>query len=179
MEYIKKSKIAIIAMSILFITLGIILIARPEFSVLAICRLFGAIILIPGIIKIIGFFRKAAYEDTLGFDLVYGLFFILLGIFMLIAPKAVVSAFPLMLGIVIIIDSILRLQLSINLKRLQHEKWWVHLCFALITAVLGILLVFNPFTGSVIMTRLIGIALTISGVVNLLGIIYISRALKW
>ena len=178
MNYMKKSERSIMIISILFIVLGIILIAKPEFSLIAICRLFGIIILVPGIIQLANFLRKPTEENIFGLDLVFGLFFILLGIFMLIAPKAVVSAFPLMIVIVIIIDSILRLQLSINLKRISYDRWWVHLCFAILTGVLGVLLVFNPFAGSVILTRIIGITLTISGIVNLIGIAHISKAFK-
>ena len=77
------------------------------------------------------------------FDLVYGLIFIAFGGFMLIAPKVIITALPIILGIVIIVDSIIRLQFAFNLKRLLH-KWQIHLYLALITAVLGILLVFKP-----------------------------------
>ena len=156
MEHVKKFKTATIVMSILYILLGIILIVRPEFSALTICRLFGTIMLIPGIIRIVGFFRRDVYGNLLDFDLVYGLIFIAFGGFMLIAPKVIITALPIILGIVIIVDSIIRLQFAFNLKRLLHKKWQIHLYLALITAVLGILLVFKPFEGSIILTRFIG-----------------------
>ena len=62
MEHVKKFKTATIVMSILYILLGIILIVRPEFSALTICRLFGTIMLIPGIIRIVGFFRRDVWK---------------------------------------------------------------------------------------------------------------------
>lgn len=68
--------------------------------------------------------------------------------------------------------------MAVNLKRLQHKKWDIHLYLALITAVLGTLLLFNPFAGSIFLTRLIGISLTINGAVNLWGIIYITRVFQ-
>ena len=178
MEYIKKFKNVIIIISILFILLGITLTAKPEFSALAVCRLLGAILLIPGIVRIVGFFRRDAYGNLLSLELVHGLFYFLVSGFMLIAPKAVITALPMILGIVIIIASILMLQLAVNLKRLQHKRWNIHLCLALITAVLGMLLLFNPFAGSIILTRLIGVSLTFTGAVNLWGIIYIKRVFK-
>lgn len=104
MAYVKKFKLTFIIMSVLYVLLGITLIAKPEFSALAICRLFGTIVLIPGIIRVIGFFRADAYGNLLSLDLVHGLFYIVLGSFMLIAPKTVISALPVILGIVIIID---------------------------------------------------------------------------
>lgn len=68
--------------------------------------------------------------------------------------------------------------MAVNLKRLQHNKWRIHLYFALITAALGTLLLFNPFAGSIILTRLIGISLAINGAVNLWGIIYITKVFQ-
>ena len=97
---------------------------------------------------------------------------------MLFSPKAVVSLLHMILGIAIVFDSILRLQLAVNLKRLQYEQWWMYLVFTLITASLGTLLVLNPFEGSIILTRYVGVSLAINGVVNLWGIIYISRIFK-
>jgi uncharacterized membrane protein HdeD (DUF308 family) len=178
MKYVKRFKNAFIIMSILYILLGITLIAKPEFSAMAICRFFGTIMLVPGIIRIIGFFSNDAYDNVLSLDLVSGLFYLVLGGFMLIAPKAVISALPVILGILIIIDSILRFQLAVNLKRLQHENWRIHIFLALVTAVLGSLLLFNPFAGSIILTRLIGISLSVNGAVNLWGIIFITRVFK-
>lgn len=62
MAYVKKFKTTIIIMSILYILLGITLIAKPEFSALAICRLFGTIMLILSIIRIIGFSEEMPIE---------------------------------------------------------------------------------------------------------------------
>ena len=180
MEYLKKFKSAFIIMSILYILLGITLIARPELSALVICKSFGTIALIVGIIRIIGFYRRNVYKSLLRVDMIHGLLCIILGSFMLIAPKVVISVLPVMLGIVIIIDSILRIQMAFDLKRMQYEKWWMHLSLAIITVVLGAMLLFNPFAGGIVLTRFIGITLTIDGAVNLWGIIFITRAFdRW
>lgn len=178
MENVKRLKIVFISMSILYILLGITLIAWPEMSALTLCKLFGTITLILGIIKIIGFFKSEAFMNYVHLDQAQGILYIIFGSLMMIAPKAVISALPLMLGIVIIIDSSLRFQLALNLKRLKYEKWWIYLSLALITAILGILLLFNPFKGSIILTIYIGISLTVNGVFNLWGIIYITRVFK-
>jgi uncharacterized membrane protein HdeD (DUF308 family) len=175
MRNAKKLKTVFVVMSILYVLLGITLIIWPEMSALTLCKLFGTIILILGIIKIIGFFRSEAFINYAYLDQAQGILYIILGSLMLVSPKAVISALPLMLGIVIIIDSSLRFQLALNLKRLMYEKWWIYLGIALITAVLGVLLLFNPFKGSIILTIYIGISLTVNGVFNLLGIMYIKK----
>jgi uncharacterized membrane protein HdeD (DUF308 family) len=167
-------------MAVLYILLGIVLIANPEFSALVICRLFGVIMLVPGIFKLLDFFvSKNFYDSLLESDIVIGIFSIFLGCLMLIAPKTIIAAVPIILGLVIIVDSIFRFQLSINLKKHEYRSWNIHLWLSLLTALLGLLLLFNPFAGSIFLTRLVGIALVINGVFNLWGMIFISKIMKW
>jgi uncharacterized membrane protein HdeD (DUF308 family) len=178
MDRIKRLKNTIVVISTLYVVLGIVLMARPETSTVTICRLFGAFALILGVIIVVAFFRRDPSGSLLRLDLVQGTSYAVLGAFMLFSPKAVVSLLHMILGIAIVFDSILRLQLAVNLKRLQYEQWWMYLVFTLITASLGTLLVLNPFEGSIILTRYVGVSLAINGVVNLWGIIYISRVFK-
>lgn len=174
----KRLKSTIVGISVLYVILGIVLMAKPETSTLAICRLFGAIMLGLGIIRIIAFFEGDPSGNLLQLDLVQGTFYAVLGAFMLFSPKTVVSLLHTILGIAIIIDSVLRIQLAVNLKRMQYEQWWMYLLLTVITAFLGTLLILNPFEGSVILTRYVGVCLAINGVVNLWSIAYISRVLK-
>lgn len=175
MERLKKFKTAFIIFSIFYIVLGFVLIARPETSARAICRVFGALILILGVIRVIRYFAGNDFADQFRFDLARGILAVMFGIFMLIAPNAVIVALPVLLGLAIIIDSVLRLQLSIDLKRLQYEKWWLGLVLALVTGVLGAMLLFNPFAGSVALTMYIGISLVIDGIVNLWALIFLIK----
>lgn len=174
----KKLKNAFIGMSVLYILLGITLIVWPEMSALTLCKLFGAIILILGIMEIISFFRNEAFLSYGYLNQAQGILYIVLGILMLISPRAVISALPLMLGFVIIIDSSLRFQLALNLQRLSYSKWWLYLCFALVTAILGVLLLFNPFEGSIVLTIYIGVSLVVNGAINLWGIIYVKKIIN-
>lgn len=178
MENLKKFRTTFIIISLLYILLGVTLIVRPELSVLSICKLSGAITLLFGLVRIIGYFRRDDFENVFRTDLSHGLIYLILGSFMLIAPKTVVSALPVILGLVIIIDSVLRIQLAVELKRLQEEQWWINLVLALITVVLGTLLLFNPFAGSLVLTMFIGIVLIINGVFNLWGILLFARVVK-
>ncbi|MFU0799063.1 MAG: DUF308 domain-containing protein [Xylanivirga thermophila] len=175
MERLKKFKTAFIVSSIFYIILGIVLIARPETSARAICRVFGVLILLLGVIRVIRYFAGNDFEDQFKFDLARGILASMFGIFMLIAPKAVIVALPVLLGLAIIIDSVLRLQLSIDLKRLQYEKWWTGLIMALVTGVLGVMLFFNPFAGSIALTMYIGISLVIDGIVNIWALILLTK----
>ncbi len=178
MRNLKKFKAGFIVSSIFYIVLGIILIIWPQISIRVICKLFGLLILALGIGRVIRYFSNIEYDTPFQLDFAHGILNILIGIFMLISPNALVIALPVVLGIVILIDSVLRLQISIDLKRLQYDDWLVSFILALVTTVFGVLLLFNPFVGSMVLTRFIGISLTIDGIINLWILIYVSNKVR-
>ena len=174
-----KYKHIFIWLSCLYILLGLILIIWPTASAYTVCYVAGAIVLIIGIAKMFSYFSKRSITPIgFTFDLAYGIIMALLGLFMLIFPGIVVSALPIALGILIIFDSIIRLQIAFEFKKNGYDKWKLSLILALITIAFGIAMLFNPFAGAAALTVFVGIALLAAGIVNLWDYIYIKHALK-
>jgi uncharacterized membrane protein HdeD (DUF308 family) len=178
MKTLKKFKNTFMTFSILYITLGIVLIIWPEISARIICNIFGILTLGFGAVKMIRYFNGNTYDTAFRFDLAQGILYIILGIFILAAPKVVISILPFILGLAIVIDSIIRIQLAMDLKRGQYTKWSTSLVFAIITAILGTILLFNPFKGGIALTIYMGISLVVDGIVNLWGLIHATKILK-
>ena len=72
------AKTGYIIMSFLLSLLGIIFIAKPESSALFIGIAIGALMIIFGAVKIIGYLSKDLYRLAFQFDLCFGILFILL-----------------------------------------------------------------------------------------------------
>lgn len=178
MGYLKRFRVSFIVLSILYVLLGLMLIIWPQISLAAICKFIGTVILILGVVRVINFFTNEEFRGSSRLDLANGLLNILLGLFMLISPESLVKALPIILGIVIIVDSMIRLQLSIELKMGRYENWWIGFVLAILTAIFGTVLVFNPFAGSIILGRFLGIGLAADGIVNLWILISLRRRLK-
>lgn len=175
MKSLKRFKVGFITLSIFYIVLGVILIIWPQISIRAICKAFGILILALGIIRVFRYFNRVEYNAPFQLDFAQGLFNVVLGIFMLFSPDALVVALPVVLGIAILIDSVLRLQIAIDSKRLQFDDWLVNFILALVTMIFGALLLFNPFVGSIVLTRFIGISLAIDGIVNLWVLSFVAN----
>ena len=175
MKNLKRFKTGFVTLSIFYIVLGVILIIKPEISARAICRAFGILILALGIVRVFRYFNRVEYNAPFQLDLAHGLLNVMLGIFMLISPNALVVALPVVLGMAILIDSVIRLQIAIDLRRLQFGDWMVNFILALITAIFGALLLFNPFAGSIVLTRFIGISLAIDGIVNIWVLLFVTN----
>ena len=64
-------------------------------------------------------------------------------------------------------DGLFKIQISIDAKRFGIGSWWVVLSLALLTCIIGALLVLRPADGAELLTMLVGLALFLDGVLNL------------
>ncbi len=69
-------------------------------------------------------------------------------------------------------DSALRAQTALDAKHFGMGKWWAILAASLAGAAAGTLLLIHPFEGGRAVTRLMGAALVLYGVENLLVCCY-------
>jgi uncharacterized membrane protein YcjF (UPF0283 family) len=82
------------------------------------------------------------------------------------------------MGIILLLGAVVKLQNSINMKRLRFRHWYFVLIFALVLTALGIGLLINPFDSEHWMVIYIGISLILDGLVNLVSMICILMRLK-
>ena len=86
-----------------------------------------------------------------------------------------VAVLAAVIGVAVIIDSILRLQISLNLRRLDGGGWIALFVTAVVTLVFGILLLFNPFTAVKVATIVAGASLLVDGAFTLWGLLKTKR----
>ena len=73
--------------------------------------------------------------------------------------------------------SIMKLQNSIDIKRMGFKHWKVLLFFAILLFLLGAVLIYNPFEGQILVIY-IGASLILEGALNIISILVISRHMK-
>ncbi len=171
MELIKKALLAYITVGFVFIIMGICFLAWPHASLVTICYAIGAVILIWGIVKIVNFVKNREKGLSYQFNLVLGIFLAAVGLILIINPDIIIPILPIVVGIILTADGIQKIKAGFDAKRMLHEKWWLIEIVALITIVFGICLILNPFAITNVVVRLIGFALLIDGVQNLIVII--------
>lgn len=165
------AKIGYIVISILISMLGIVLIAFPEFSVALLCRVGGVILILFGIVKIIGYCSNDLYRLAFQYDLAIGILLIALGAILILRTHIMTSVICILLGIYTLADALLKIQISIDSKAFGIRQWWLILTVAIITGVVGFLLVFRPSESALIVMILLGIALLAEGALNLITIL--------
>lgn len=175
---IKAAKIGYIIISILLCVLGIVLIAVPDFSVTLLCVLGGGIMMLFGLVKIIGYCSKDLYRLAFQFDLAFGILFVVLGFILIIRTDAMVNLICIVMGICVLADALLKIQISIDSRAFGIKKWWLILAMAILTGVAGFLLISRPSESIQIIMILFGIVLITEGVLNLITILIAVKIIR-
>lgn len=175
---IKTAKIGYITISILLCVLGIVLIAVPDFSVTLLCRLGGGIMMLFGLVKIIGYCSKDLYRLAFQFDLAFGILFVALGLILIIRTDAMIYILCVIMGICVLADALLKIQISIDAKAFGIQMWWLILAAAILTGVVGFLLVFRPSESAQVVMVLLGMALITEGALNLITILTAVKIIR-
>ena len=175
---IKAAKTGYIIISILLCVLGIVLIAVPDFSVTLLCVLGGGIMMLFGLVKIIGYCSKDLYRLAFQFDLAFGILFVVLGFILIIRTDAMVNLICIVMGICVLADALLKIQISIDSRAFVIKKWWLILAMAILTGVAGFLLIFRPSESIQTIMILFGIALITEGVLNLITILIAVKIIR-
>ena len=163
----KTAKIGYIVMSVLFCVLGVVLLFTPGVSALWIGRLLGIGRILFGAIKLVGYFSRDLFRLAFQYDLAFGLLLMVLGIVTLSHPGDALSFLCVMFGIPVLADGLFKIQIAVDARRFGIPQWWLVLALAVLTGVIGLLLVLRPTEGAQALVMLMGVSLLLDGALNL------------
>ena len=168
---------AMLITSIVYLVVGLVLIIWPDAARQIIIYAIGAAALVYGGYRIIDFFvRKEHLSGTIQLGVALGIGCILAGLFLILKVDQIVALLAAVIGVAVIIDSVLRLQIALNLRQTGGQYWAVLLITSFVTLGLGILLLFNPFTVVKVATIIGGVLLLIDGGFTLWSVLQSSAS---
>lgn len=174
----KTAKIGYIVISVLLCALGILLIAVPEFSISAVGVICGAILIVFGIVRLVGYFSKDLYRLAFQYDLAFGIMMIALGMIMMLHPGSLMNFICITLGLSFLADGLFKIQIAIDSKRFGIREWWLILALAILTVIFGGILIARPSESSRILTVLVGISMLCEGILNISTMITAVKIIK-
>lgn len=173
-KYMSKMSQFSIVNLLIFVIIGLFLVIKPATTLSLISYILGLIILVHGIINLVRYYVNKDKNNLFDFGLVLGIIEVIVSIIFISNPEFVASIIPLILGIWILVNGIFKLQFALNLKIAENDLWIHNLVVSIVSIVFGIVFISNPFSGAVVITRIIGIFLIIYAVVDFLQ----SRTIK-
>lgn len=177
-EFLKSIKTNILGSAVLCIILGIVLMVYPDASLTLVCQAVGVIVLVTGIGFIISHIRGGLFSLFYKLDLILGLLFLILGVYILMNPWGLLSIIPIVFGVLLIYHGISDLGQAMELRKYEADRWWISIIIAAITIVLGVVIMSNPFGTIDVLMRIIGACLVYDGLSNLLIVGKFSRSIR-
>ena len=163
----KAAKISYIVVSVLYGVFGAVLLFQPGFSVTLLGRLLGIGLLVFGLIKLLGYFSRDLFRLAFQYDLAFGILMMALGVIVLSAPEQAMEALCVAVGIVVLADGLFKIQIAVDARRFGIGQWWLVLLLAVLTGIIGLLLVLRPTEGAQALVMLMGASLLLDGALNL------------
>ena len=175
---VKKLKWNLVLMSLLYLGLGVFLVMKPGTALNIVCYALGGVVLLGAVIQLVRYFlvERGIFQSQL--TLISGLVCLALGGFLILRSDIVVRILPIVFGLFVIFDAIGRVQNALDLRRCGYDSWKGFLFLPVLSVVLGVVLVANPFGAMETLVMAIGIILIVEGAINLLSALYTVLAVR-
>ena len=162
---------ALVLEGVLFL-LGIYLFVKPETSVETLSYILSFIFIIDGVILLSGNNIK-----TLGLTET-ALLMITIGLVFLYRPDFLAIIIPLLFGIWILMNGLSRLRVSLLLKDVRYDKWFIPFVLSLIVMFCGMAMLINPSEFSDTIIAFIGIIILFSSISNIITLFIFKKHIK-
>jgi len=172
------AKIGYVIMSVVFCVVGILFMVWSDVSTVALGYALGGAMIVFGIVKIVGHFSKDLFRLAFQYDLELGIVLTVLGVIVLTKPFDVMNFIFIAMGMAILTDSLFKARIAYDAKRFGITVWWMILALAIVSGVIGVMLIIRPWESARMLTVLLGISLLSDGVLNLCVAISTVKIIK-
>lgn len=162
---LKKKAWSSVIESLALIILGILLVVLQDTMIKILAYIVGAFFIIKGGFQIINYFMEKGQEDFFNNDLLSGVVSILIGIASLAIGEDIAHIFRVVIGIIIIYESLVRMNTASKLASANISSWRYILILSLLMLVVGVIVTFIPGT----VVALIGWLMVFTGIVGIVG----------
>ena len=173
--FFRKMQGSYIVMAVAYVVFGLSLLVKPELSTTVICYAIGAVCVIYAVANLIKYFTGSMNRMYIEPDFVLSVIICGFGIVTIVRPAVIISILPFIVGIVLVFSGLIKVQDGINLKRFNYDRWFLVLGFAVISVILGIVVLLNPFGTGLLFTRMVGLFFTVDGVLSISSIVMLRK----
>lgn len=164
---LKRMKTNSVLNALLYVIVGAVLVIYPGVAADLLCYVLGGVLLLCGLIDLILFLRLRDGSLYSAARLVAGIVLSCVGIWVMFQPKLIFSVVPWIVGALIVVHALQDLRCALLLKKNKALHWSGALLVALVTLVLGIVLITTAFETAMLAVRVIGVFLLADGLSDL------------
>ena len=158
------------------IVLGIIMVSKPETSLIIVVKVLAAFLIASGIVSLVyGIINRQ--RGALSLMVTNAVVDIALGVVLFIFPKEIASFMLILIGILVLIFGISQIAVLISASRVVSSSFAVYILPSL-CIIGGIVLLIRPFDSISALVLLAGIAVLVYGVSEFIATWKMNRAMK-
>jgi uncharacterized membrane protein HdeD (DUF308 family) len=158
---------------IIALIIGVLLLFVPAETIVTLTRYFAILLLISGAVLLVVAIRNLRADQPYAILLFEALAAIFIGLLVLIYTRQSLEFFVILLGVWALIIGIVQMIIATKLKA-KISNYSLLMINGFLTAVLGVLLFFNPFASLIILGYVVGILALVVGVL----LIYFAIRIK-
>lgn len=167
-----------LASSIIFLIFGLFLVFQTEGVIRTVSIFMGSLLFIIGIVPIVNYFKNRLGNFFSSAGLLYGIFSVVAGLLILFNTKILATIIPILTGVWMIINSVNKIQIAMELRDNNVKSWLITFIFAILILILGALFIINPFASAVLLGKTIGIFIVIYAILDIVDSVIIKVKAK-
>lgn len=161
-NYFKKSSIISLILSVLIFIIAICLVVAPVQVASNTVTILGYVLVAAGVSHCISYFLTRNEINLLNFEFAQSILSLILGFVLVFNPTGTIISIAAFVGIYLIVNSVFKIQLSLNIATKKVNKWGVLLAAGVIELVFALLLMFMPFQTIKLLLMIVGSFLAIT-----------------
>ncbi|MCD8381730.1 MAG: DUF308 domain-containing protein [Clostridiales bacterium] len=155
--------------AVVTILLGLLLIFLPDSTLAVVLGILGWVLVILGVVSIVTFVFNRSIAVSYG-QLIFGVVELILGLWIARNPGGMVSFITTIAGIWVLVHAIQNLQFAFSAYRAGAAGWGTALATGILTLIVAIIVLLNPWSSAVTLMVFVGICLVIDGVADLVTV---------
>ena len=161
-NYFKKSSLISLILSVLIFIIAICLVVAPVQVASNTVTILGYVLIAAGVSHCISYFLTRNEINLLNFEFAQSILSLILGFVLVFNPTGTIISIAAFVGIYLIVNSVFKIQLSLNIATKKVNKWGVLLAAGVIELVFALLLMFMPFQTIKLLLIIVGSFLAIT-----------------
>lgn len=161
-EKVLPRRILAVLLGALLIFVGVLTVIFAAETSYAYCYLLGAGLAVLGIVRLVKYYVDKKHGRGWVLDAVGGVALLIVAALFVLHPRFIISLLPYILGLTLV---------AAGVGALLSRNRFGSVLLPILTIVLGVVFLFNPFEAGVVFTRIFGVALTILGIIRVISAI--------
>lgn len=163
-----RSKLAVLITGVVMVILGIVIFVHPIAAMEMLVRIVGFFLVAYGIFNLVSAFMKGDPVKNAPADLALGALTVIPGLIMIITPGTLVTFAWTFVGIIILCTGILDVMEAGDFRRMRSPLALPATASGIITALLGVAVIFAPLASATAGMLVAAIALLIDGITEII-----------